>query len=247
MEGNFAGKLLWLIGGFLLVAVIFVAFQAWYQYSNLPQNVPHEIVVSGEGKAYAKPDVATVNLGVHTQASTSQAAVDQNNKIMNDVISAVKNLGVDDKDIQTTAYNLSPQYDYTEKGRIFKGYSLDQQAQVKIRDFSKISDVLDKASSAGANTISDLQFTVDDMEKVRADAREKAIAQAKEKADSLLGAAGLSGGKIINISEGFSPTPQPVAYGLGGGSAMALPSVAPQIQTGQTEVDSTVTLTYQVQ
>ena len=133
------------------VVALFLAGFLVYEFKALPQNTPHEIQVSGEGKAYAKPDVAVISFGANTQALKSREVVEQNNQIMNQVIQSIKELGVQDKDIKTTLYNLSPTYDYTQRGRIFKGYSLDQQVQVKIRNFDKISDILDKAASTGAN------------------------------------------------------------------------------------------------
>jgi len=230
------------IVGFLILKIV-------YDFATLPQNYPQQISVTGEGKAYEKPDIALVNLGVHSEASKSQDAVDENNKIMNNIIKSVKDLGIDEKDIKTTSYNLSPLYDYTEKERFFKGYTLDQQIQVKIRSFEKISDVLDKASSLGANTIGNLQFTVDNPEVARAEARAKAIEQAKEKAVSIFAQSGLKMGKLMNIYEGGfggcglgCPTP---LYGMEGVANKAI-SIAPQVQPGQMEVDVSVTLIYWV-
>ena len=240
-----------LLGIFLAIVAVFMASQMLYQFKSLPQNYPQQITVTGEGKAYAKPDIAMVSLGVHSESSKSQDAVDKNNKIVNDIITSAKGLGVEEKDIRTTSYNLSPLYDYTQSGRVFKGYSLDQQVQIKIRDFEKISNVLDKATSLGANTVGDLQFTVDNPETARAQARAKAIEQAKEKAISIFAQSGLRMGKLINIYEGGIG-----GCGLGGcvqppygvmGAAEKSASVAPQIEPGQTEINSSVTLTYQVE
>ncbi len=229
----------------LVISIVgFLILKTVYNFQTLPQNYPQEIVVSGEGKVFIKPDVALVSLGVKTEEKKSVDAVNKNNEKMNAVIKAIKDLGVDEKDIKTSAYNLYPVYSYTEKGRIFNGYSLDQQISVKIRDFDKVSDVLDKATSLGANTISDLQFTVDDLEKERADAREQAILQAKEKAIVLASQAGLKIIKLVDISEGYQPSPQPV-YG-GGISALEKVSIAPDIQPGQSEISITVNLTYRV-
>jgi len=260
------------------VAVVGVAAAGWvvYNFSSLPQNAPHEINVSGDGKAYAKPDVAVISFGAHTEAPKSQDAVTQNNNIMDAVITSIKGLGVSDKDIQTTMYSLQPLYDYnvpvpmmapaatgTSSGKasagmaiaypiqtrstVLRGYSLDQQVQVKIRNFDNINAILDAASKNGANTIGSLQFTVDDMEKINAEARDAAIAAAKQKATDMFGAAGLSGAKIVNISEGYNNYPQPL-YGVAK-DVMATGSgtTAPSVQTGQLEVDTTVTLTYRVQ
>ncbi len=236
------------------VLAVFLAGYLVYSFKALPQNAPREINVSGEGRAYAKPDVAMISFGAHTEAKKSQDAVNENNKIMNAVIKSIKDLGVEDKDIQTTLYNLMPLYDYgvvpmmysypVSNKRTFKGYSLDQQIMVKIRNFDKISEIMDKAALNGANTIGELQFTVDNMEKVRAEARSKAIAQAKEKASGMFSAAGLSRTKIVNISEGYSNYPQSMYA-----TVMEMKdsdSTAPSIQTGQEEINVTVTLTYQV-
>lgn len=228
-----------LIIGLVVVGVLGTAFE----FSNLPQNAPQQINVSGDGKAYAKPDIAMVSLGMHTQGFVSQQVINDNNGVMNAVIDAVKNLGIDQKDIQTTSYNVSPVYDYTDRGRVFKGYSLDQQISVKIRNFDKISDVLDKATSLGATTVGDLQFTIDNPELVRADARAKAIEAAKTKAVELASQSGLKLGKLINISEGGSYAPQPM-YAQASMLDKASASIAPSIQSGQLEVNSSVTLTY---
>lgn len=247
---DFSDRLYRVAIAFIAVLGVAVAVWGFYQFNALPQNYPQQISVTGEGKAYSKPDIALVNLGVHSEAPKSQDAVDQNNTIMNNIIKSAKDLGIDQKDMKTTSYNLSPLYDYAQTGRVFRGYSLDQQLQVKIRNFEKISDVLDKASSLGANTIGDLQFTVDNPETAKAEARAKAIAEAKEKAVSLFAQSGLKMGKLMNVYEGgvggcgLGGCPPP-PYGLGA-ATMEKASVAPQIQPGQMEVDSNVTLTYQV-
>src|SRR3989344_889349 len=242
-------KVLDLSDRFFIVIVILVAGVAMYygvtglyQYKNLPQNVPQCINVSGEGRVFLKPDIALVSLGVNTQGMKSQDVVNNNNQIMNAISKAVKDLGVEDKDIQTASYNLSPWYDYTEMGSVFRGYQLNQHVSVKIRNFDKISDILDAATSRGATSVGDLQFTVDDPIEADAEARAEAIKNAKQKAATLTNQTGLAIIKLVNISEGYAPMPQPM-YGLGG-ATMEAKSIAPQIQTGQMEVTSTVTLTY---
>jgi len=222
-----------------------MAGQLFYQFRSLPQNSPAEISVSGEGKVYAKPDVAVISLGVETQGLKSQDTVNQNNEKMTKIIESVKGLGVEDKDIKTTLYSLNPVYDYTNWGRVFKGYSLNQQVQVKIRNFDKISDILDQATSNGANTIGDLQFTVDDIEKVRAEARKEAILKAKEKALVLTDQTGLKIQKLVNIYDNNNFPPQPF-YNQGFGGDIMEKSIAPQIESGQMEINVSITLVYRV-
>lgn len=228
-----------LVIGFLAYILVTMGFWA------TDDSRTKEIVFSGEGKAVVKPDIALVSFAVSTKAETSAGAVNENNQKMNAVIKAIKDAGVNEKDIQTTIYNLQPWYDYTRNGSVFKGYTLEQQVSVKIRNLDKINNVLDKATSAGANNVGNLSFTVDDMEKVKAEARTKAIAEAKKKAEVLAKESGLKLGKLINVSEGGNyPTP---IYGMGASNTMMeKSSVAPDIQAGQSEVTVSISLTYQI-
>jgi hypothetical protein len=236
-----------ILSGILVLAVIgLIVGSLIYQFQSLPQNIQQDLSVSGTGKIYAKPDIALVSLGVKTQALKSQDAVNQNNEKMTAITKAVKDLGVEEKDIQTTSYNLSPVYDWTESGRIFRGYSLDQSISVKIRNFDKINEILDKATATGANTVGDLRFTVDDREKVLSEARTKAIAEAKIKAQNLAKESGLKLVRLVNIYESSNYYPQP-GYGMGGADmAKEISSIAPSIQTGELEITANMTLIYRV-
>lgn len=233
----------------VLSAGIIVLFlgNIFYNFASLPENTPQQLVVSGSGKIYSKPDIASINIGVKTDGKKSNDVVNENNQKMNSIISAVKGLGVDEKDIQTTSYSLYPQYNYTEKeGRVFQGYTLNQQITVKIRDFTKISDVLDKATSNGANNIGDVSFSIENPENVKAQARQKAIDDAKQKAKDIASASGLYI-KLVNISEGSSGYYAPTTYAKEISSYGAgLSSIAPDIQTGQEEVSVNVSLTYRI-
>ncbi len=241
---------------FSLVLGISALACALYQFKALPQNTLREISVSSEGRAYIKPDIATVSFGVHSDAPKSQDAVSKNNEKMNAVISAIKGAGVLDKDIKTTLYNLSPVYGSEVRPMmsgggypVFEnkviGYALDQQVEVKIRNFDNINTILDNATSAGATNVGNLQFLVDNPEKVQAEARDIAIQKAKAKMKEIAKSSGIKLGKLVGVSEGYNNYPTPM-YAQGMGGAVMKDSVAPQIQTGQQEVNVTVTLTYQV-
>ena len=98
----------------------------------------------------------------------------------------MKDSGVEEKDIQTTQYSITPEYNWTERGgRIFVGYVITQQITVKIRDFDNIGSILDKATADGANSVGDLQFTIDDVEAVIAEAREKRKMTQKQLAERI--------------------------------------------------------------
>jgi len=242
---KFLNKTFTLVAILVVGILIFFVGQMNYQSRMLDQQNANQITVSGEGKVYAKPDVALVSLGVTTTGATVSEATTSNTTKMNAVIDAVKNLKVADKDIQTTNYSLTPLYNYTEKGgRIFQGYTLEQDVQVKIRDFTKIGDILSQATTKGSNLVGDLQFTIDNPEQFKEQARASAIAQAKSNAQNLAKESGVSLGKMINVYE--SSTPYPVAYSSAKAMGGAVETAAPIIQPGQQEIDVTINLTYQV-
>lgn len=246
---DISNRLYFLILALAIGAVGYLALDMGvYTLWVLPKNETKTIVVSAEGKAYAKPDVAIINLGVKTEAVKSEDAVNKNNEKMNAIIKAVKGLGVDEKDIQTTEYNLSPVYNYTEaSGRVLTGYSLDQQITVKVRSFDKISSVLDAGTANGANNVGNLQVTVDNPDAVKAEARQNAIEKAKAKAAEMAKNSGLKIGKVVDVQESGDYYPSPVMYNSAQDMMKATGSgVAPEIQAGQKEVSITVSLTYQV-
>jgi uncharacterized protein YggE len=256
----------------LVVGVlVFFVGQMIYQNRMLDQQNTYQITVSGEGKVYVKPDVAIVSLGVTAQAATVADVTKSNTDKMNAIIQAIKDLKIDEKDIQTTNYSLTPVYEtnyvvptpvpmmyssgsgVVSSGTVMRtgtkltGYKLEQNVQVKIRDFTKIGDVLSKSTAVGANLVGDLQFTIDNPEQFKEQARAKAIAQAKSNAKNLTRESGINLGKLINVYENYI---YPMAYstnaksGMGGGVAESAP--APTIQPGQQEIDVTINLTYQV-
>jgi uncharacterized protein YggE len=236
---------------FLLSAVLVVGILAFFVGQIVLQNREinlqnqNQITVSGIGKIYVKPDVAVLILGVENRGAKISDIVKDNTEKMNKIISDVKNFGVEEKDIQTTQYTIAPEYNWTEaRGRIFVGYVLTQQITLKIRDFEKIGSILDKATADGANSVGDLQFTIDDSEQIKQEARAKAIAQAKANAENLAKESGVKLGKIINVYENYYPIYSNKAVGIGGGVVESVP--APVIEPGQQEINVTINLTYQV-
>jgi len=137
------------------------------------------IVIDGAGKVTAVPDIGTVDVGFMTEGRDVQSIQKQNVSKMNALIDALVKLGLDKKDIQTTQYQIYPKYDYLNGRSILSGYTINQSVTVKIRDLDKISAVLAKAGDSGANQVGGLNFTFDDPENLRVQARNKAILNAK--------------------------------------------------------------------
>lgn len=206
---------------------------------------PYTITVSGEGKAIGIPDVASINFSVITEKMSAKDVMQENAKEMNEIIQFIKESGVEAKDVKTSGYYLTPRYDWTEGKRISKGYELTSTLAVKIRNLEKISDLIDGAVALGANQVSDIQFVIDEPEKLQKEAREKAISQAKEKAEEIAKAAGLKLGKVISFSESATPSIDFYPRALSAKEA-AGGGATPEIEAGSQEIQSVVSLIFEV-
>ncbi len=204
------------------------------------------ISVSGEGRVFAPPDIAEASFGVQTgRVPTAKVAMEQLRKDMDAIFQAIKVLGILEKDIRTEHFSLNPVYDWTEKGQVFRGFEANQSFRVKVRDLEKVDDVLAAATDAGANQAGNVQFTIDDPEAQRAQAREEAVAEAKKKAELLAANLGKRLGKLKGFSEGSDGWVQPMMMraekaGIGG-DVPDLP-----LPAGEQEVNVQVTLTYEL-
>ncbi len=219
---------------------------------KIMENDNYQISVTAEGKATAKPDVASLTFGVQTETKSSVVdAVKDGNDRMNKVISELKSLSIEDKDIKTTYYNINPVYSYdkdTSRQRL-DGYQLIQNITVKVRNLDIIGNAIQKAVSAGANQTNNINFTIDDPEALKTAARAEAIEKAKEKAKELENASGVKLGKLVGVYEGGSYD-APVysnnfAYAKDAAGGSMAGSV-PDIQSGEMEIKVNMTLTYKI-
>src|SRR4030042_2708603 len=238
---------------FAVLGLVLIVFLGVLAYNAIKENkyigksaeYRNTINVSGQGKVLIKPDIGQVDLAVVTEVSTVAKAVSDNNQKMNKIIQAMKGLGVSENDLKTVIYNINPKYQYTSGRSSIIGYEVNQTLQVKIRDLDKTSQVLEKAAELGANQVGSLSFTIDDPEKIKEEARQKAIENAKKKAGEMEKSLGIKLGKIVGFDESSDSTVPPVYYGVDGrGGGAEVP--APQIQAGQNEVVVTVNLMYEV-
>ena len=201
--------------------------------------------VSGEGKVTLIPDIALVNVGVTSQGPSVTVVQQQLNTKMNAITDAVKRLGIDAKDIQTSNYSISPSYDFSGGTQRITGYQADSTLTIKVRKIDNANTVIDAATANGATNVGGITFDVDDKTKAENQAREAAITDAKSKADTAARAAGFHLGRIINYSEGSNASPRPMmldktAVPATGGGAPT------EVQPGTSEVDLSVTLSYEI-
>ena len=209
--------------------------------ANPPQ--PNTISVSGSGLAKGSPDIAAVNIGVMTRNDDPSKAVSENNAKMNAIIGAMKELGVEGKDIQTTNFSIHAEQQYDQKGKITSvSYVANNSVSITVRDLNKVGEVLGKSVSSGANAINGVTFGVSDPEKLQTQARDKAMANARAKAEQMAKASGATIDKVMTISEESYNNPPPIAFGAGVARAADVESVP--VSAGQFEVSVQVNVVY---
>lgn len=242
---------------FLLAATIY-AFKS-IRYVGSGVSATNTISVTGDGEVFAVPDTATFSVTIQERAKDVMTAQTAATKKNNDVIAYLKEAGVEEKDIQTADYNVSPQYEYSNGActngycqpgkQTLIGFEVTQTLTVKVKDTDKAGELLSGVGAKGASSVSGLSFTIDDQDQLEADARNKAIADAKEKADKLAASLGVSIVRIVGFSENsYQPY---YTYGRGGAAmdsvkleAAAAPS--PELPVGQNKITSNVNITYEI-
>lgn len=214
--------------------------------SGVSADTPRTISVTGTGSAYGTPDVATIQIGVQTRNTDPAAAVSDNTTRMEALIAAIKALGVDEKDLQTTNFSVYVQQDYDpQTGRPLETiqYQVDNTLNVIVRDTNNLGTVLSGAVEAGANTIYGVSFSVADPAALEGQARDLAVADARKRAEQLAAAAGVTLDVPLTISE-YTSQAQP--YYLGRDMAEAAAGAPVPVQTGQIQVNLQVNITYTI-
>lgn len=198
------------------------------------------IAVSGEGKAVAQPDMASLTLGVSARGATAQEAMAAAGAAMSRVIERVKAVGIPDADMRTTDIALYPQY--AERNQII-GYEARNTVQVTVRDLDKAVWVLDGAVEAGANQTYGISFGLQDPEALRLKALQDAVRAARARADVLAASLGVRIVGVRGVSDGGQPVPVPVRAG---GEAAPAADLATPIERGQLTVYERVNVVFDI-
>ncbi|MGL4489837.1 MAG: SIMPL domain-containing protein [Rhizobiaceae bacterium] len=210
------------------------------------------IIVSGEGEVTAAPDMALISLSVLREAATAREALDANSKAMADVIAAMKEFGIADKDLQTSGFSIQPRYVYPDPNKNenfapkITGYAVVNSLGVRVRDLAKVGEVLDKSVTLGVNEGGNVTFTKDDTTAIMEEARKKAVEDAVAKAKTLSSTAGVGIGRILEISEqSYRPGPMPMMQAEMA-MAKSADSAPVPIAAGENSYRVTVNVTFEI-
>lgn len=252
----------------IIMLAVFLLFATFGQIKGLRYigsgiTPSDTITVSGTGDVLAVPDTAQFTFGVQNTAkdvATAQAAASQSE---NALVDYLKSQGIADMDIQTTDYEVNPQYEYQQSAcpassggvvvycppgkQTLVGYQVSETISVKVKDTSKAGTLLSGVGSKGATNVSGLSFTVSNEDALQGQARDKAITDAKSKAQALAKSLGVSLVRIVSFNENGS---NPIPYYAKLGAGMAADSAAapaPSLPTGQNKITSNVTIAYEIQ
>lgn len=207
-----------------------------------PDGVPRRlatVTVAGVGTATAPPDMAEITTGVVTRAATAAQALTQNSQAMERLLQSLGGLGIAARDIQTTSVSVSPQRRPVREGQPtdILAYEVVNQVHVKVRDLPSLGRVLDQQVSQGANSVYGIRFGLIDPTPLLDEARKRAMADARRKADLYAAAAGLKVGRVVSVQEAGAAAPRPEV------GARALMSAVP-VAAGEQEIQASISVTY---
>lgn len=231
-------------------------------YVGKSDQLVNTISVSGKGEVVSKPDVAAFSFSVtETAKNVSDAQTAATNKI-NKALQVVRDAGVEDRDIQTVSYTINPHYEnqrtvcpissngtvvYCPPGKpVMNGYEVSQTIRVKVRQLDKAGSIFASIGALDVQNVNGLDFTIDDPDSIKTEARAKAIIDAQNKAKVLAKELGVS---LVSVTGFYESNGDYPIYGMGGGiSAMKSESAvpAPEIPAGEQKVTNMVTITYEI-
>lgn len=243
----------------LVLLSLFLLTKTWdAAFGRGPYDPMNTITVEGTGKAAAVPDIAQISFTVVESAAAVADAQEKATERTNAALAALEDAGIDEKDLKTVYYSVSPKYEYDQPcmpGRAcpavisssprIVGYDVSQSVEVKVRDTAKAGEILGLLGGLGVQNISGPNFTVDDDDAVRAEARGEAIDEAEAKAKVLAKQLGVRLVRVVSFSENGGYYPMP-GYGKGGGVMDAVAESVPSLPVGESDTNVTVMITYEI-
>lgn len=266
MEENksnlFKALTLFVVLGSIFVGAMIITEVKSYRFIGGGVSATNTISVSGEAEVFAAPDIANISFTVREEA---KKVSDAQNKVTAKVrasLEGVRKLGIADKDIKTQNYSSYPKYEYQEGTvtcmsticppyrpgkQVIVGYEVSQTVTLKVRNLESVNAIVDGLAAAGVTEMQGPNFAIDDEDGLKAEARKKAIAEAREKAEVLADDLGVTLVRIVSFSEGGSYYPmyarESMTMGKGGADASA---PMPEIPQGEEKIVSNVMVTYEI-
>ena len=233
----------WFLPGALALALL--AGACTFETTVLPEDTRPTITVAGSGTASGSPDIALLTFGVEAEAESVAAARDRAAEAMSAVLDALRADGVAEEDIQTTRFSIQPRYEFPDGRQVLVGFVVSNVVTVKIRDLDNVGRLIDAPVAAGGDLvrIENLRFTIDDPSTLQAQAREEAMREARERAETLARAAGVSLGPPVSITESGGPVP----IALEAAAARELLEAETPIEPGELEVRVDVQVAYAIE
>lgn len=252
---------------FKLLLSVFLLFLIFFVYAstqkvikensvlNIGKDQSNLINISKTGTVYVTPNIGTINLTSTVEAKTIADALKENNEKVASLASFLKAQGIASGDIKTAGFSVNPRYEWSDSKdsngnvvtgkRTVAGYEVSQATEVKIRDLSKVGSIIDGAAQIGINNIGDLAFVVESEDAAKAQAREKAIADAKSEAQSIANKLGVTLGNVSSYSESFSAMDSRAVVNYE--KAIAGSGSSPtSIESGNNKVEVTVNVSFEI-
>jgi uncharacterized protein YggE len=203
--------------------------------------------VSGQGEVAARPDQAHVQIGVVTEGDTASAALRANSEAMTKVIATLREQGLENRDIQTSGFSVSPRYRQYPRGEtgppVIDGYTVSNMVTARVRDLDRLGGLLDRVVSDGANQLRGISFSIAETGDLMNEARKRAVADARARAEVLAAAAGVRLGEILTINDGGAHRPSPAPmYAMRAEAAMDVP-----MEAGEQTVQASVNIVYAIE
>jgi hypothetical protein len=235
-----------LIGALMLGALSWTAPAAAQQASITQSIAGTRLDITATGEVTRVPDVAIISAGVVSRAATASAAMQDAANRMDRVLAALKRAGIESRDIQTSSVNLNPEYRYPEnQSPQLTGYTASNTVTVRFRDIRNSGKILDALVSQGANQINGPNLTIDKPETALDEARGKAIAEGRARAELYARSLGLHVARVVAVSEsgGYAvPPPAPPMPVM----ARAYDSAQTKIEPGEQKLQVTLTMTFEL-
>lgn len=232
------------IAGVLYVAGQYVASEPMRAAQEVEAN--REITVSGTGEIQARPDIASLSLGMTTGVQPdAETALRLLSKQFDSIVSAVKASGIGEEDIKTTNLSVRPVYDYTDGRQNIRGYEASESLKLTIRDLGSIGDVLARTTLEGVNQVGGISFDIDDPDDLQAQAQDKAIADAQNNAKQLAEALGVRLGDVKSFSASSGDISPPPVFARAQLSE-EVGFAGPPVESGSQDVVVNVSVTYEI-